>query len=71
MDPAAVATNCCSPRSESDQNCASEKPGTTEAASVIHQIDGLDRGDFHEALSLGIVVGIATSVHGADETDLG
>jgi hypothetical protein len=38
---------------------------------VIHQIDGLDLNGLHEALSLGIVVGITTSAHGADETMFG
>ena len=38
---------------------------------VIHQIDGLDLKGLHEALGLGIVVGIATSAHGADETMFG
>src|SRR5580700_3066938 len=38
---------------------------------VIHQIDGLDLKGLHEAFSLGIVVGIATSAHGADETMFG
>jgi hypothetical protein len=35
---------------------------------VIHQIDGLDLKDLHKALGLGIVIGIATSAHRADET---
>src|ERR1700733_6454668 len=38
---------------------------------IIHQIDGLDLKGLHEALGLGIVVGIATSAHGADETMFG
>jgi hypothetical protein len=38
---------------------------------VIHQIDGLDLKGFHEALCLGIVIGIATSAHGAVETMFG
>jgi hypothetical protein len=35
---------------------------------VIHQIDRLDFKRLHEALGLGIVIGIATSARGADET---
>jgi Retinal pigment epithelial membrane protein len=38
---------------------------------VIHQIDRLDFKRLHEALGLGIVIGIATSAHGADETMFG
>jgi hypothetical protein len=38
---------------------------------VIHQIDGLDLKGLHETLDLGIVIGIATSAHGADETMFG
>ena len=38
---------------------------------VIHQIDGLDLKGLHEALGLGIVIGIATSAHGADEAMFG
>jgi hypothetical protein len=38
---------------------------------VVHQIDGLDLKGLHEALGLGIVIGIATSAHGADETMFG
>ena len=36
---------------------------------VIHQIDGLDLQRLHEALGLGIVVGVPTPIHRADETD--
>src|ERR1700722_16316402 len=38
---------------------------------VIHQIDGLDLKGLHKALGLGIVIGIATSAHRADETMFG
>src|SRR6266481_604888 len=38
---------------------------------VIHQIDGLDLEGLHKALGLGIVIGIATSAHRADETMFG
>ena len=38
---------------------------------VIHQIDGLDLKGLHKALGLGIVIGIATSGHRADETTFG
>ena len=38
---------------------------------VIHQIDGLDLKGLHEAFGLGIVIGIATSAHRADETMFG
>src|SRR6478609_6817774 len=38
---------------------------------VIHQMDGLDLKGLHKALGLGIVIGIATSAHRADETMFG
>ena len=38
---------------------------------IIHQIDGLDLERLHEALSLGVVVGIAASTHGTDQTMVG
>ena len=38
---------------------------------VIHQIDGLGLEGLHKALGLGIVIGIATSAHRADETMFG
>src|SRR6185436_5424080 len=45
--------------------------GDVFVSFVIHQIDGLDLKGFHEALGLGIVIGIATSAHGAVETMFG
>jgi hypothetical protein len=38
---------------------------------VVHQIDGLDLKGLHEVLGFGIVIGIAASAHGADETMFG
>src|SRR5207248_11407324 len=45
--------------------------GDIFAGLVIHQIDGLDLECLHEALGLGVVVGIAAPPHGTDEAVVG